>query len=77
MYNNFLYTLAAAVAEKLTGESWENLVRMRIFEILGMSNSSFIDLEGPDFQNIATPHMSVKGELRSIPMDVHRLSRIL
>ncbi len=72
MYNNFLYVLAAAIAEKLTGQSWEELIRMRIFEILGMSNSSFIDQDGPDFRNIATPHMTVKGKLTSIPIDVHR-----
>lgn len=39
-YNNFMYTAQGAVVEKLTGKSWEENIRQRIFEPLGMINSS-------------------------------------
>ena len=38
-YNNFMFMLQGAVAEKLTGKTWEQNVKERIFEPLGMSNS--------------------------------------
>ena len=36
MYSNGGYTVAAAIAEHLTGQSWERLVRARVFEPLGL-----------------------------------------
>jgi CubicO group peptidase (beta-lactamase class C family) len=40
-YNNFMFFLQGMVAEKLTGQSWEDNVRSRIFEPLGMTNTNF------------------------------------
>lgn len=39
-YNNFMYTAQGAVVEKLTGKTWEENIRQRIFEPLGMVNSN-------------------------------------
>lgn len=50
-YNNFMYLLQGAVIEKLTGNSWENNIREKIFKPLHMSSSnlSIEDLEkSPD-----------------------------
>ena len=46
-YNNFMFMAQGMVIEKLTGKSWEENLRERIFKPLGMNNSnmSVIDLE--------------------------------
>ena len=38
-YNNFMFAAQGAVAEKLTGKSWEDQVREKFFAPLGMSRS--------------------------------------
>ena len=40
-YSNLAYVVAGAMAEKLTGKSWETLMRERIFQPLGMSSAGF------------------------------------
>ncbi len=40
-YNNFMYLVQGVVGEKITGKSWEENVRERIFQPLGMSASNF------------------------------------
>lgn len=47
LYSNGGYTVAAAVAERVTGESWESLVRSRVFEPLGLAGA-FAWSEAPD-----------------------------
>ncbi|MCD8116625.1 MAG: serine hydrolase [Oscillospiraceae bacterium] len=38
-YNNTIYSAIGAVAEVVTGQSWEKLIETRIFEPLGMTSS--------------------------------------
>ena len=40
-YNNLLYYVTAHVVERVTGRRWEDFVRQRIFEPLGMTASNF------------------------------------
>jgi len=40
-YSNIGYVIAGAMAERVTGQSWENLMRNRIFDPLGMSSAGF------------------------------------
>ena len=40
-YSHAGYVVAAAMAERLTGQSWESLMRERIFEPLGMATAGF------------------------------------
>lgn len=46
-YNNFMFLLQGMIAEKITGKSWEQNVREKIFTPLGMTRSNFsiADLE--------------------------------
>ena len=37
-YSNLSYVIAGAMAEKVTGKSWESLMRERLFQPLGMSS---------------------------------------
>ena len=40
-YSNVGYALAGLMAEQVTGESWETLMRQRLFEPLGMASAGF------------------------------------
>jgi CubicO group peptidase (beta-lactamase class C family) len=40
-YSNFGYMVAACMAERVTGLSWETLMKKRLFEPLGMSTAGF------------------------------------
>ena len=40
-YNNLMYYVTAHVVERVTGRRWEDFVRQRIFEPLGMTASNF------------------------------------
>jgi CubicO group peptidase (beta-lactamase class C family) len=51
LYNNMMYAAAGRILEKLSGKTWEDFVRERIFTPLGMRSSMFTikDLEAqPD-----------------------------
>jgi CubicO group peptidase (beta-lactamase class C family) len=39
-YNNFMFMLQGVVAEKITGKTWEENIRQRIFAPLGMNSSN-------------------------------------
>ncbi len=40
-YSNFGYMVAACMAEKVTGSSWEILMKKRLFEPLGMTTAGY------------------------------------
>ncbi len=40
-YSNIGYAIAGAMAERVTGQSWETLMKNRIFDPLGMSSAGF------------------------------------
>ena len=65
LYNNYLYTLAAHVVEKLTGRSWEALVRDLILRPLGMRSTGFVD-EVEDFSQFALPCALLNGTFRNL-----------
>jgi CubicO group peptidase (beta-lactamase class C family) len=47
VYSNGGYTIAAAIAERVTAESWESLVRERVFKPLGI-HGTFAWSDSPD-----------------------------
>ncbi|MDD2584508.1 MAG: serine hydrolase domain-containing protein [Bacteroidales bacterium] len=55
-YNNITFIIASKIIEKVTGKSWEDNVRERIFKPLGMANSRVTGDEFASFKNVATPH---------------------
>lgn len=48
MYSNVGYTIAGAMAEKVTGETWENLVKREVFEPLKLTQAGFGPPTSPD-----------------------------
>lgn len=61
-YNNIMYIAAGLVIEEVTGMSWEEFIRERFLEPLGMDRTvtSTRDLGG--MVNVSAPHNDVDGE---------------
>lgn len=64
VYSNAMYTVAGAVLEAVSGESWSDFVEQRLFAPLGMdrSNTRISALD----DNAALPHQEIAGELLEI-----------
>ncbi len=54
-YNNLMYMVAGRVVERVTGGTWEEFVRRRIFEPVGMARSTF-GAPPADEPDVAMPH---------------------
>jgi CubicO group peptidase (beta-lactamase class C family) len=68
-YQNGLFLAAGALVEQLTGQTWEENVRERLFKPLGMSASS-ADLPGfQQGQNVAALHVKQDGKITALPRD--------
>ncbi|KAH3821844.1 hypothetical protein DPMN_123612 [Dreissena polymorpha] len=42
IHNNFMYMLLGHVAEKLDGDTWENLLTYRVLQPIGMTSSKLM-----------------------------------
>lgn len=65
-YDNLLYLVAGQLIPAVTGTSWDDFVRRRIFAPLGMTHSGTSTealLKGAD---VATPHAMVNGKLQPL-----------
>lgn len=67
IYQNIMYAAAGAVIEAVAGLPWEEFLRSRIFEPLGMTGTVPLLAETVDRPNVAVPHHTVDGEL--VPID--------
>lgn len=65
-YDNILYLIAGEVIEAASGMTWDQFVRTRIFEPLGMSNSALTFTEAISMGNVATPHAEINGIVRPV-----------
>ena len=64
VYSNIMYTVAGAMAEAVTGQSWTALVQSRLLDPLGMTASNAAGtLTGP---NAASPHAVIHGAQQPI-----------
>jgi CubicO group peptidase (beta-lactamase class C family) len=66
-YDNVLYLVAGQVVAAVSGKSWDDFVKERIFAPLGMtaSNTSVKDLRPGG--NFVSPHQKVEGKLQPVP----------
>ncbi len=67
-YDNQLYIVAGEVIARVSGMTWEKFVQTRIMEPLQMDNSftSFAAIK--DRSNVATPHSTETGKIRTISL---------
>ncbi|MGH8186144.1 MAG: serine hydrolase [Steroidobacteraceae bacterium] len=66
IYQNVMYAAAGAVIEAASGRTWEQMLRTRIFEPLGMTDSIATAATLAKQPNVAMPHDVVAGQLRAI-----------
>ena len=66
IYQNVMYAAAGAVIETATGQTWGDLIRTRLFEPLGMSETIATAATLARQPNVAMPHDLIEGKLRTI-----------
>lgn len=68
-YDNVLYVVAGQIVPKVTGKSWDDFIRERIFTPVGMTHSNTsVTALGPGV-NYATPHATVDDRLQPVKND--------
>jgi CubicO group peptidase (beta-lactamase class C family) len=68
-YDNLLYIVAGQLIPAVTGKSWDDFVRDRIFTPLGMTNT-FTDVRAlKNGKDVATPHNDLSGKLEALPQE--------
>ena len=67
IYSNEGYAIAGAMIERVTGSSWEDLLRERLFEPLGMTTAGFGAPAAHGKVNQPWGHLGEVGELRPVP----------
>ena len=65
-YDNLLYLVAGEVIKRVSGMEWEQFVAKRIFQPLGMDNTYASILLVKNKNNLATPHSTSTGTIRTV-----------
>jgi CubicO group peptidase (beta-lactamase class C family) len=65
-YDNLLYIAAGQIIERVTGKSWEENIRARILQPLGMITTNLSNRAFKAGDNYAWPHSALGGPLRVI-----------
>jgi CubicO group peptidase (beta-lactamase class C family) len=65
-YDNVLYLVAGEVIEAVSGRSWEEFVRNRILDKVGMAHSDVHHSGATRPGNVATPHAEVNDTVRPV-----------
>lgn len=76
-YSNLMYLAAGQIILRLSGLSWEDFVRARLIEPLGMQRTTTGVDELSGMTNVAQPHAFARGELLQVPyakLDAHAAS---
>ena len=67
-YQNLMFMTAGILAERITGQSWEDLVEERIFQPLGMTRSNTSADDMPGSGDYSLPYMERAGMVVAVPM---------
>ena len=71
-YTNFMYMVLGHVAEKMGGDTWENLVTSRLFKPIGMTRSSVIRKTTDVMaKGVARPYIYKDGKLHNGHLDIY------
>jgi len=68
-YDNLLYMTAGQIIPAVTGITWDNYIRQRIFTPLGMNHSNVSTTAYKNGDDYAYPHSRVDGKLQVIPFE--------
>ena len=62
-----MYAAVGSLDERVSGRSWEDLTRDRLFKPLGMTRSNFSVADSQRSDDFALPYDKIRGEVRRIP----------
>ena len=65
-YQNIMYLAAGQIIPSVTGKTWDDFVRERIFNPLGMTSSSTSIKALAGATNVATPHAKIDDKVQTI-----------
>jgi CubicO group peptidase (beta-lactamase class C family) len=66
-YNNFMYTLAAIISERILEQSWEEIMASRLLQRLHMENSNITVHELQKCSDFSLPYAERNGVITKIP----------
>ena len=66
-YNNLMYLAAGVLDERVSGKTWEESTRERIFRPLGMTASNFSVLDSRKSDDFARPYAKVGDAVKLVP----------
>ena len=66
-YQNIMYLAAGQVVAKVTKAPWDDFIKARIFQPLGMTSSSTSISALTGLEDVAAPHADVSDTVRAIP----------
>ena len=66
-YNNLMFMTAGVLIEHLSGQTWEEFTRRRIFEPLGMARSNFSVTTSQQSDDFALPYHEKKDQVERMP----------
>src|SRR5438876_1666513 len=69
-YDNLLYMTAGQIIPAVTGISWDDYIRQRLFAPLGMTHSTLSNVAIKPTDNVAFPHSRIDGKLQVIHFEV-------
>src|SRR6185436_19752226 len=70
-YDNSLYLVAGQIIPRLTGKTWDEFVKERIFTPLGMTSSNTSLQAFRPTDEVASPHSVIEGTV--MPVEPHGL----
>lgn len=56
-YQNVMYVVASEIVKEVSGMSWDNFVKTRVFDKLKMNNTTSLSIERESNINLAQPHV--------------------
>lgn len=68
-YQNLMFLVAGQIIPEISGKSWDESIKERLFKPLGMNQSNISIRELKKMANVATPHEAVKGKIVPIVYD--------
>jgi len=66
-YQNIMYLAAGQVVARVSGKSWDQFIRDRIFSPLGMATTSTSIKAFTGVTNVASPHSKIEDTVRAVP----------
>ena len=66
-YNNLMFLTAGYLTEVLTGKTWEEAVRARVLDPLGMKRTNFSVVDSQKDNDFAQPYDKKDGKIEKIP----------